>query len=413
MIEKCAEINRTRPGASGSTLLRYLHFLLLKEIEPRWDGDLVEKMASFFMRYRWAYTDGNDCAVKPCMTRFLQQDTETQGHTGWLDKIVFIPVYNWKRLVSCEKTDDTIPFVPFIDQTVAGIKLHIRLRDAFIQPELAESDRENVYVAAVQRDARSFDGLMVISEALYDALGDEEELRYMLAAEYFQAPYEVQHMLCDPELLRELARTLAYLATFPCSTGDFTATELIAAAQKANAPGLSAAAPFTVPRLLELLGFLSDSSDGKYQLTEIYCCHRLLLSAFGACIGCSTWALDEQKSEYAAITEHFPAVFVQRYFPKMTWPETGQTLIEPLLLRAETCLGGLSSEDREALFDFMMDSGADSKFLLRIENALLADGFTQYESDRIRNADPDEVPEIVWEYMQACSKKKKDTLPIL
>ena len=402
LIGNSAENKKIPTGTIGASLLRYLHFLILKEIEPRRDIDIVEKMSSFYRRYDWAFQERDDGSENNRIDSFLSQEMETRGIAGKPDDIRFIPVYHWKKLYGYGDIDDTNPFVPFVEQSIADLTIHIRLRNAFIPHELVDSDRSKVYIAAVESGPHSFEGMMVITDALYDALGDEDELRYVLASEYFQAPDVIQHLLLETEPLQELARILAYLATLPCSKRTVTKADLISMFRRVSVWKEIVLAPDAVPDLLSMLGFLSQTAEGTYLLTERFEANRLLLSSFGCCLGCSFWTLDQQKDEYDAITEHFPMTVAQRQFPSLASPETAKKLIAPLLLKAENNPGELSEADREALFNCMMDPvfSDGNSFSLRIADALLADNLTKYEADFIIHADSDEIPEPVLEHIK-------------
>ena len=401
LIGNSAENKKIPTGTIGASLLRYLHFLILKEIEPRRDIDIVEKMSSFYLRYDWAFQERDDESENNRIDSFLSREMETRGIAGKPDDIRFIPVYHWKKLYGYGDIDDTNPF-PYVEQAIADLTIHIRLRNAFIPRELVDSDRSKVYIAAVESEPNSFEGMMVITDALYDTLGDEDELRYVLASEYFQAPAVIQQLLLETESLQELAKILAYLATLPCSKRTVTKADLISIFRRVSVWPEIVLTSDAVSDLLTMLGFLSQTAEGTYLLTEQFEANRLLLSAFGCCLGYSFWTLDQQKDEYDAITEHFPMTVAQRHFPSLASPETAKKLIAPLLLTAENNPGELSEADREALFSCMMDPvfSDGNSFSLRIADALLADNLTKYEADFIIHADSDEIPEPVLEHIQ-------------
>ena len=385
---------------ADSALMRYLHFLLFKEIEPRWDDGMVEAMSSFYRRYSWALQvrDDSDTPIEA----FLQQEMKSSGISGKPDDIEFYMVHHWYKLDGYGGYDDTNPFVPFVEESIAGITIHICLRNAFIPDELIFSDHPAVCIAAVRESGQRFNGMLVIPEELDEALGDENDhMRYVIATEYYRAPVELRELIHDADTRYEIARLLAYLASCSHPHASISEAELIAAFHTAN-PGKPSTKPAAVSKLLELLCFISRDATDEFRLTQSFDDCRLLLSAFGVCMECTSWQIDEEKDSFGIIAEHFPRKVAQEYLPLLIRPEIAERLLEPVLLIAEHHTETLSQDERKALFDYMMDSdpSENCSFILRIADALLADSLTPYEANCFIETVTDEIPEPVLNHIR-------------
>ena len=225
--------------------------------------------------------------------------------------------------------------------------------------------------------------------------------RYELASELLKAPSCIQEIFLHPELQKEIARTLAYLSTMPSACDGLTDADIIVdACRKANQQRLCNISADAVSDLLELLGFLSPTHNGVRDVTEAFLMHRLLFSVFGACSGCSFWAIDKGKNCYDAITENFSYQIARNHLSLLTGPETAEKLLEPLLLTAEHRPEELEEKDRKLLFDYMVQAleRENKEFALRIAAALFAKELTKYEADYyFIEADPDEQSDELME----------------
>ena len=336
-------------GAFPSPLIQYLTFLLLKEVEPNWDTFLVEQMSSFYERFSWAYEKQNPNDIMAAAIQDVRENTARSTGIRNSEEVEFFKGYNWKKLyANFENIDNTNPFVPYFDLAIGDFTRRICLRNAHIQDELVRSDASEVYIAAVNSGG-SYDGLLVITKHVYDSFGDGvDNIRYELASEMLRSPSCIQDILLHPEYQNQIARTLAYLSTVPDACDGLTDAVIVEACRKANRQRTCQIAADAVSELLELLGFLSPSHNGVRDITEAFLTHRLLFSAFGACIGCSYWA-DKKMNSFDAITENFSYQIARNHLSLLCGPETAEKLLEPMLLTAEHRPEELEEKDRKYL----------------------------------------------------------------
>lgn len=382
-------------------LVQFLTFLFLKELEPNWDTFLIEQMHSFFNRFGWAYEKQQNPNATMAAAIEAAQELRVRGTGMRIPKDVeFFTAFNWKKLYpGYGEIDDTNPFVPYIDLTIGDFTRRICLRNAHIQDELVRSDASEVYIAAVKRGG-SYDGLLVITKQVYDVFGDEsDEARYELASELLEAPACIRDVLLLPEYQSELARTLAYLSTTPNACDGLTDAAVTGASRKANHRRICQISADAVPDLLEQLGFLSVPHNCVRSMTEAFLAHQLLFSAFGTCIGCSYWAVEENMSTYETITRNFPYEIARDHLSLLSGAETAEKLLEPLLLVAEHHPEELEARSRNLLFDYMVQAleWEHKDFPLRIATALFAEDLTPYEADYFIEADPDEQSDKLME----------------
>lgn len=386
-------------GAFPSPLIQYLTFLLLKEVEPIWDTFLVEQMSSFYERFSWAYEKQNPNDIMVAAIQDAREYTARKTGRRISENVEFLTAYNWKKLYpGYGDIDDTNPVVPYIDLTIGDYTKRICLRNAHIEDDLIQSDAAKVYIA-VDGQEGPYGGLLVISKLVYELFGDEPDgVRFELASEFFNAPSCIRDLLLHPEYLNEIARTLAYLSTFSTVSDGLTDEAIAEACRKANHQRICQIAADAVPELLELLGFLSPSHNGVRDITEAFLTHRLLFSAFGACVGCSYWA-DKKMNSFDAITENFSYQIARNHLSLLCDPETAEKLLEPLLLTAEHRPEELEEKDRKLLFDYMVQAleWEHKDFPLRIAAALFAEDLTAYEAGFFIEADPDEQSDELME----------------
>lgn len=386
-------------SAFPSPLIQYLTFLLLKQVEPNWDTFLVEQMSDFYERYSWAYEYHKPNEAMADAIQYAQENTAHATGMCIPKDVEFYTAFNWKKPEANYGViiDDTNPFVPYIDLTIGDFTRRMCLRNAHIQDELIQSDASEVYIAAVKRGG-SYHGLLVITKEVYDVFGDEfDNTRYELAFELLKAPSCIQDILLHPEYQNEIARTLAYLSTFPTVSDGLTDEAIAEACRKANHQRICQIAADAVPELLELLGFLSPPCNAVRSMTEAFLMHRLLFAAFGACLGLSYWAFDEKKDCYDVISENFSYQIARNHLSLLCGPETAEKLLEPLLLTAEHRPEELEAKDRKLLFLYMVEAleWENKDYPLRIARALFADDLTAYEANFFIEMDPDEQSELI------------------
>lgn len=381
-------------------LPQYLRFLLLKEIEPSKDPFVIDEMSAFYERYRWAFKGHKLPSDSFFENEVVQPDIPVSS-----DEVEFLVILNWHKLTDsdCRVVEDNNPLVPYIDQSVAGITTKFMLHDAFIQPELVLSDRDKVHTAVVRCDSMVKAALIVITDELYNAFGDEDDhIRYRLATEYFQTGKELRKLLFDAEARFALAKTLAYIATLPLPKEVISTSELTEAIHKIN--GNKTFNVQSATNLLEKLGFISQERENTYAFTDTFCVSRNLFSAFGCCIGASYWSVDQRMDLFETITNCFSVSDAQRHLSLMVCPKVGRKLLEPVLLMAEA-KQDLHIEDRAALFDFMMNTATETNdellFSSRIADALLSDNLLPDEANYFIESDPDDLPNQLMDYIQS------------